>query len=106
MGAIELGKIPIIVFCTGRAMKGIPLGITTQALLKNICRSVCFDGSIESLGTGLTDPTNLRVEDAVCDSSGEFIPPTGQSRRSGFADQLSQPDSVEASPVFRRLWYR
>jgi hypothetical protein len=46
MGAIELGKIPIIVFCTGRAMKGIPLGITTQALLKNICRSVCFDGSI------------------------------------------------------------
>jgi hypothetical protein len=48
-GAIEFGKIPIIVFCSGRAMKGIPLGITTQALLKNISRPVCFDGSIESL---------------------------------------------------------
>src|ERR1700745_2688241 len=43
------------------------------------------------------------MEDAVCDSPGEFIPPTGQSRRGGFAHKLSQPNSVEASPVFCRV---
>jgi hypothetical protein len=49
MGAVEFGEIPVIVFCAGRAVKGVSLGITTQAFLKNICCPVWLDGSIESL---------------------------------------------------------
>src|ERR1700752_5267774 len=46
------------------------------------------------------------MEDAVCDSSGEFIAPAGQSGLGGFADKLSQPDSVKASLVFCQVWCR
>src|SRR5712664_660585 len=104
--AIEFGEILTIIFCTGRALKRIPPAITAPAFVQNICRPVRLNCSVESLRAGLADPTNFRAEDTVCDSSGEFSPPTRQSRIGGFADKACQPDSVEAPPVFCWVWYR